>query len=353
MQPSVVRWIDALARHAAVAHVTVVTLRAGEHHLPPHVEVRVIGHDWRLGRLARFYVESVRAWWRGTDCFFVHQGGHYPLLLLPFRLLLGKPVYQWKAHPHVSRVMRLHARFCDTKLFTSTRNAFPVDLPNIRVVGQGVDTERFRIVPGPKRERWITVGRISPVKRLDEMLVALALCNRRFGTRQGLDLYGPTPAADLLHRQGLERLIRTEGLEGLVAFHPPVRQDRLPGILNAHPIFLHFCDGALDRTVVEAMACGLPVLSTNPCVGEIVPEDLRADLILPDDVNARAVAMHAALQWDAARRTQIGARLRAVVVARHGVTRLFDEIVGEMTHEDVDPKLDHPAERTDCSATAR
>ena len=80
MQPTTVRWIEALARHPAVAHVTAIAVRAGAHHLPAHVAVRSIAHRRRLGRLARFYVEILRALRRGADCFFVYQGGHYPLL---------------------------------------------------------------------------------------------------------------------------------------------------------------------------------------------------------------------------------------------------------------------------------
>ena len=354
MQPTTVRWIDALARHPAVTRVTAVALRVGEHHLPPHVEVRSIGHRRRSARLGRFYGEMLRAVRRGVDCFFVYQGGHYPLLLLPFRMLLGKPVYQWKAHPYVSPVMRLYARFCDDKVFTSTPSAFPVALPNVRVVGQGIDTDRFRIVPGPKQERWVTVGRISPVKQVDRMLRALARCNRRFGTRHGLDLYGPTPEIHLAYRQALERLVVTEGLDGLVTFHGPVRQETLPDVLGAYTIFLHFCDGALDKTVVEAMACGLPVLSTNRCVAEIVPDHLRSSLILPgDDVEAQAAGMRAAGKWDADTRAGLGEQLRSLVLERHSVARLFDKMLGEMRHENPDPELDHPTERTDCSAPAR
>ncbi len=339
MQPTTIRWLEALAGHPAVARVTAITLRRGEHHLPAHVTVRDLGRGGRLRRLARFWVEAVRAARAGADCFFVYQGGHYPLLLLPFRLALGTPVYQWWAHPRVGLTTRLYARFCDDKVFTSTPGAFPVPLPKVRVVGQGIDTERFRMIPGrPKSARWVTVGRISPVKRLDAMLRALGECNRRFGTRQGLDLYGPTPAGQDGHHAALEQIVREECLDGLVTFHGQVRQEQLPDILNDHPVFVHFCDGALDKTTVEAMACGLPVLSTNACVGEVVPGDLRPDLMLAfDDVGAQAEKMRAAIAWDEARRAAIGTRLRAVAVEGHGVVGLFDRLVREMTTCDVEP----------------
>jgi glycosyltransferase involved in cell wall biosynthesis len=354
MQPTTVRWIDALARKPTITHVTVITLRVGEHDLPQHVEVRTIGHPRRVGRLVGFCAEVFRAVRRGVDFFFVYQGGTYPALLLPVRLLLGLPVYQWKAHPHVSPSMWFYARFCDTLVFTSTTKAFPLALPNVRVVGQGIDTDRFRIIPGSKEPRWVSVGRLSPVKRLDRMLIALARCNRRFGTRQGLDFYGATPAGEASYRERLDRIVQEEELTELVTFHGPVRQDQLPAILNRYPIFLHFCTGALDKSVAEAMACGVTVLSTNRCVGEIIPADLRSDLVLPeDDVEAQAVAMHAAMGWGAERRTCTGERLRAVVVEHHDVTGLIERILGEMRHEDAGERFDHSANGMVLAGAAR
>jgi glycosyltransferase involved in cell wall biosynthesis len=335
MQATTVRWLQSLARHPAVTHVTAITLRAGEHDLPPHVEVRGNGRGPRIVRLWRFYAEVVRALRRGVDCFFVYQGGHYPLLLVPFRLLLGTPIYQWWAHPHLAPAVRLYARFCDTKVFTSTSGAFPLPLPNVRIVGQGIDTDRFRVVPGQaRRDRWVTVGRISPVKRIDAMLLALARCNRRFGIRQGLDVYGPIPEGHAAYQERLDAIVRAEGLGTLVTFHGPVRQEDLPGILGQYPVFLHFCDGALDKAAVEAMACGLPVLSTNRCVADVVPDALKPDVILSaDDVDAQAEAMYAAHQWDDVRRRRLGEQLRAVVVAHHEVAGLFDRMLTEMAPE--------------------
>ncbi len=334
MQPTTVSWLEALAAKPRVERIDVLALRVGEHALPAHVRVRRIGGRTRLGTLARFYAGVLAALARGLDAFFIYQGGPYPILLWPFRLLLGTPIYQWKAHPHVSRTMRLCARFIDTKVFTSTPHAFPMALDTLRVVGQGIRTDVFRIVPGPKVRRLVTVGRVAPVKRLDHMLRAVAAANRRRGVPIGLDVIGPIE--DLpAHVAALDRLIAAEGLAGHVSFHGPVRQEELPAVLGRYPLFLHFCAGALDKTVVEAMACGVPVLSTNPCVAEVLPPDLRDLLLLPEgDADGQAARILALLDAGEARWREIGRRLRDVVVADHDVSGLFDRILSEMTHED-------------------
>jgi glycosyltransferase involved in cell wall biosynthesis len=334
MQPTTVSWIETLAGKPGVERVDVLALRVGEHGLPPNVRVRRVKGSSRLATVLRFYGGVLAALARGLDAFFVYQGGPYPLLLLPFRLLLGTRIYQWKAHPHASRTMRLTARFVDTKVFTSTRHAFPMALSTLRVVGQGIRTDVFTILPGAKLRRLVTVGRIAPVKRIDLMLRALGEANRGAAVPLGLDLVGPVEDVPD-HVEALRRIVVEEGLGDLVAFRGPVRQEELPAILNRHAVFLHFCDGALDKTVAEAMACGLPVLSTNACVAEILPPDLRALLILPEgDVEGQAARILAVAGAGEERLREIGRRLRDVIVANHGVSRLFDRIVAEMTDGD-------------------
>jgi glycosyltransferase involved in cell wall biosynthesis len=328
-----VRWIEVLSRHPAVKQLTVLALRTGEHQLPPQVTIRRIGNGGPVRSLARFYLEVARALRRGADAFFVHQGGPYPVLLLPAKVLLRKPIYHWKAHPYVSRLTAFEARWCDDLVFTSSSGAFPLDLPNRRIVGQGVDTEMFRITQVEKSQDLVTSGRIAPVKRIDQMIRAIAEANRGHGARYRFDLYGSSKGQEA-YEDKVRSLIEKEGLESLVLLHGPTRQDELPGILNRHRVFLHFSAGAIDRAAVEAMACGLPVLTSNANVAGLIPSALRPELVVPqEDTAAQAEALHLLLSTPGDRLAEIGRELREVVVREHGVEGLFDRIVAEVEQD--------------------
>jgi glycosyltransferase involved in cell wall biosynthesis len=328
---STVRWIEEFAKKPQVEQMTVITLRGETFALPSNVEVHAIRGRNRLVTLARFYREVTRAVLRGVDCFFIYQGGPYPVLLLPFKLLMGKPIYQWKAHPYIGPMMHLYARFCDTKVFTSTRHAFPLRLPNVRVVGQGIDTAQFCIGPSPKMGNLVTVGRIAPSKQLDVMLKALAQCNHRYGTSYRLDIYGPILKMNDEYEQYLRALVEQLNLSVFVSFRGAVPQHQLPEILNRYRLFLSFSKTALDKSVVEAMACGLPVISINPCVEEILPEHLRPLLMVPaTDVDNQAQTIHHLLSSDDRQLSEIGQALRNVAVRDHSVTSLIDKILTEM-----------------------
>jgi glycosyltransferase involved in cell wall biosynthesis len=329
------RWVEVLAGKGAVDRVFVLALRTGRYRLPGNVEVREFGARNRPATLARFYREVVRALRGGIDCFFIHQGGPYPLLLLPLKLVLTKPVYQWKAHPLIGRAMAFYARWCDTKVFTSTRAAFPMELPKVRVVGQGIDTEFFRVMDVTKSADLVTVGRVSPIKRVAEMASAVAAANGRYGTSYRLDVVGPILPGDERYLAQVLRLIADRGAGESIRFTGPIDQGELPQVLNRHRAFLHFSDGALDRSAAEAMACGLPVISTNDAVKEILPAELRALLIAGrDDPASQADTLHRVLTMSATDLLQIGRRLRQVVTQDHSVEMLFDRILAEMGASD-------------------
>ena len=76
------------------------------------------------------------------------------------------------------------------------------------------------------------------------------------------------------------------------------------------------------------MACGLPVISTNSSVNEIMPDDLRPDLITDgasDEAQARTI--HALLIRPDAELAEIGGRMRRLAVDEHSVDRLFERIL--------------------------
>lgn len=325
-----VRWIDALAARPEIESLRVLTLDGGTLPGRPGLAMRTFRRGSKLATLRQFYREAGAAVRDGTDAFLVYQGGPYPLLLWPFTLLRGIPIYYWKAHPHISLWTRLSA-LAATRVFTSTPAAFPLALPHRRVLGQGVDVRTFSPHPQPAAADLVTVGRIAPAKGLDDMLRAVARCNARFGSRTTLDIYGPTLSEDGAYARRLEALAGMAELSGLVAFRGAVHQDSLPAILGRYRLFLNFSTTALDRTVVEAMACGLPVLSTNRAVAQILPPNLRDMLMVPeDDTDAQAEAMHRLLTLDPPARERLSTALRDLIVREHNLELLIGRIVQEM-----------------------
>jgi glycosyltransferase involved in cell wall biosynthesis len=326
-----VRWIRALAAHPAVEHIHVLTRQHGRALLPYNVTIRQFGASNWPRTVLGFYREATRLPRRAADVFFVAQGGPYPALLLPIKLITRRPIYQWKAHPHISPRMRFYARYCDDLIFTPTPGSFPMDLDSVRVVGHGIDTELF--APGLDRSRrdLAAVGRVAAVKRLDLAIDALAVCRDRWALELTLDIFGPCASKDAAYRRQLGELIDARGLQDQVVFRGQVDHADLPEVLGQYRATINLSQTAFDKAAGESMAVGVPVITTNGCTAEMLPEDLRilltVDLDHADEADGVAEAMREVMLWDDERQATIGRRLRETIVEGHSLDSLFDKIV--------------------------
>ncbi len=318
-----VSWIEEFSKNSAIEKLTVLTLRRGDFNFSEKVGVRHV----RGGKLAKFinFYREILKHIKETDYFFIYMGGPYPLLLLPFKLFWRKPVYQWKSHPRIGPMMRFYAYFCDNLIFASTKNAFPLKSRKVRIVGQGVDTEEFRPLGLDKAGDLVTVGRISPVKRLEKAIKLLASYNRKYQTPLKLHIYGPVLEKDKAYADSLKNLSQILGVEDLVQWHGRTKHDELPQILNSHRVFVSFNDGALDKAVVEALACGLPVLTPNNCVEEILPEAIKEKFIIKgEDIEDQMEKLDKALLFDKP------GDLSLIVKEGHSIKSLIFKIISEI-----------------------
>ena len=227
--------------------------------------------------------------------------------------------------------MQFYALFCDTKIFTSTPSAFPLPSPKVRIVGAGQDTTRFRPTQREPESDVITVGRIAPVKDLERTIRLVSECSEQNGCSHNLNIYGAVYTQEQTYHEGLVKLTEELGLSDRVRFRGTVRQDDLPAILGRHRALLSFSNTGLDGALLEAMACAVPVLSTNARLNEFLPEDLRALLILPlDDRKAQVSMLHRMLTISQTERDKLGKAEREFIVRDHSIEAQFDRIVAEM-----------------------
>lgn len=317
-------WIRALANDPRVSHVMVFARYARPTELPENVSVHSLRkRKGRAGMVMDFVSATT---FRGQpDFYFISQGGPYPALLLAHRLLLRRPIYQWKAHAHISPRMRFYAHFCDDLVFTATPSSFPLDIPNRRVVGHGIDVDTFHPSSSPPSKDLALVGRLSPVKRIERALHLIAAAKEQ-GLAWSLDVIGPEGASDYV--SSLLELTHSLRIQDQVSFVGPVPHASLAARLPTYRACLSFSQGALDKTSVEAMASGVPVLTTNSATLEAIPKELRAQLHLPEcDVARQQQLVRQQLEAGPTGRSVVGATLRSSVIANHSLGPFFGKIL--------------------------
>ncbi|MFN5167366.1 MAG: glycosyltransferase [Pseudomonadota bacterium] len=179
-----------------------------------------------------------------------------------------------------------------------------------RVVGNGVDLLRF--APQPRaacRERLglpadapvlVTVGGLVERKGFHRVIELLPALRMRWPGLHYLVVGGPSPEGDWTAR--LQAQVRELGLQDCVRFTGPLEPDALAGVLSAADVFvLPTRNEGWANVLLEAMACGLPVVATD--VGgnaEVVCRPELGTVVPFGDAPALEAALHEALArpWD-------------------------------------------------------
>jgi teichuronic acid biosynthesis glycosyltransferase TuaC len=168
----------------------------------------------------------------------------------------------------------------------------------MRVVYNGIDTEKFSpsaSASAGKSARMIFVGNLIEGKQIDILIRAIDRLKTRFPLT--LDVYGSGPM-----QKQYQRLTQQLNLTHLVKFMGHIENDVLAEILkNYNLLVLPSRYETFGVVLIEAMACGLPVVATAVgAVPEIVDSDEVGILAQPDNIDSLAQAIEKALirQWD-------------------------------------------------------
>ena len=332
-----------VARSAPAAYVGTVLFAVGRPRLSTGYATcttrRCLAHAVRLAAAVR------RARRAGTPVRHVHAHfAHDPALvaLLTSRLT-GVPysvtahardLYQIPPESLLARAARASAfvTCCEANADYLRQVLPPTDQGRLRVIHHGVELDRFRPVPAPAESdpvELLSVGRLVEKKGFPDLLRACALL-RTDGHRFRLRVYGDGPL-----RERLEDLRDRHGLAGIVEFLGERAGDEIVRAFSRADIFALTpyvtADGDRDgvpNVLVEAMACGLPVVATRTGgVPEIVRDGHNGLLVKPRDVPGIAAAL-ATLLTDPRRRRVMGRAARRTVEADYDVDVAARELVG-------------------------
>lgn len=103
----------------------------------------------------------------------------------------------------------------------------------------------------------ICLARLHHIKRIDRLIEAFALISDRLPTIWHIDIYG-----DGEEKEKLESLIKSKKLCGRVNIYSPIEEVYLE-YKRSQMAVLSSDSESFSLVIVEAMACGLPVVSTN------------------------------------------------------------------------------------------
>ncbi len=257
------RWVEEFAKHCD--KVTVICLQKGECTLPANVAVYSLGKEAgksRLTYLVTFY-QLIWTLSHEYDSVFVHMNQIYVILGALFWRVQKKKVGLWYAHGSVSCSLKLSEKMTDV-VFTCSSNSFSVKSNKVKVTGHGIDVDHFKIASKLKTNDLVTVGRITKAKNLIELIDILSQIRKSHDVT--LSIIGSAiTREDIKYEVDLKHYIASNNLSAKVNFIGNIFQSVLPEHLNQSKVFVTTArNGSLDKAMLEAMACGLPVVSLAP-----------------------------------------------------------------------------------------
>ena len=290
-------WLLALATRFET--VEVVCLKEGRHALPSNVRTHSLGKEKGAQTSVVYALRFLRYAWqlrREYDAVFVHMNPEYVVLAGWWWRLLGKRVVLWYTHRQVNLKLRIAAMLASA-IATAAPESLRLKSNKIRVIGHGIDTAAFESArDGSLREppTLVSVGRITPIKRLEILIDAIAALKGR-GISTELALVGePVYGADRAYREGLKAQARKLGIESSVHFRGALPYEDMPAIYRGADFSVSLAPtGGVDKAVLESMAAGAIPLVANHAFAPLLGTDTDALIFEPDagDLSAKLAAL--------------------------------------------------------------
>lgn len=207
-----------------------------------------------------------------------------------------------------------------------------VDMPE---VGRIAATAEVSKAGGGERKKALFLGRIYPVKGLPMLVEAWARV-RPHGWI--LQIAGPDEAG---HRTEVEQAVCAAGLAEIISFLGPLEDQAKRSALFAADLFvLPTHSESFGMAIAEALAHGLPVLTTTGAPWPMLPERGCGWWVEPT-VDGITEGLRLATSLDSTTLQAIGAKGRALVAAEFGWERVAKQFVSTYENVIAHKNVDH------------
>lgn len=315
-------WMEALAKRVRLL-IIITPLYSPQTNLSNNVKVVGLNPRRRLYRRIYYHWQLIKAVPK-VDVIFCHMIPGFVISLWPIAVIYRKPIVLWYAHGEVSLTLKI-AHLLANRVVTSSPDGFRIKSNKVNIIGQGIDANLFR----PRKRKLnrtknlLFVGRISPVKRIETLIRAMEL----IPLRSQLWIVGaPASQSDQIYYRKIIHLIKKTRTASKIKLIGPVSYRDLPKYYQRADVFVSDSQtGSLDKTILEAMACAVPVVISIPAFRQLFNHELKAKcLYRPGDYQVLAMQATRLLKRQQPVLTD---QLRQIVVHDHNLDKFIAKLV--------------------------
>ncbi|MBI2670132.1 MAG: glycosyltransferase family 4 protein [Candidatus Yanofskybacteria bacterium] len=335
-----VGWINELSRY--LPRIIVVTQSMGVFDPADNLSVFSIEKKQNpnpVSRILKFWILLWRLR-RDYDGVFVIMAPSWVIASSFLTKILEKKLYLWYAVWRGNWKLRLAEKLVD-KIFCSVPGAFPFKTNKLVLIGQGIDTEKFKVQSlkfkvGGGAFKIVSVGRISPVKRLEILIKAIAELskfNPMLLRNIVLEIVGGAANKnDDKYLIELRELSQKLGIAGKIKWLGQMPHTQMPKYYQEADVVVNMTQaGSFDKAMLEAMASGVLVLSSNRAWLKFFDDELQEQLLFgQDDPHDLAKKLIEVLNLDEETKARLRQKLRDMIINHHSQKQWTQKLVASI-----------------------
>lgn len=280
-------WLVSLSKQFSVKELRVVAFDSSK----TSIDNTSISRIYFLSKWKRLIAFKKTIIKNPCSVVFVHMTPIWVLVGFFIWKLQGSRIVLWYTHGSDSFLLRIAVSLADVTL-TATPEAFPFRHSRVHAVGHAVGDRFFSVSRKPRPEdRFfvLSVGRISRIKGVIQTIRFFA------------EIYKQEPRARLMcigqqidpeYLREVKNVIHELSLGEVVQLEEPKSYTQMPEVYANSDLLLHMSEtGSLDKVVIEALASGCPVLSTNLATKEAFGSDWYWDRSLDTIASDHALSL--------------------------------------------------------------
>jgi len=323
---------EALKRHPLVSKLSIVSLQGKGRFEKRGIPIFCVGSDEfsPFMKLVHFYkvvLSVIKA--ENPDLFYLYMCPTVAVPLYPIKLIYRIPVVQWFGHSIYTTITRLSLLKLSDLWFNSNKSMAPFNVGHLRLVGQGVKKEDFFYKENAEKVfDIITVGRITPVKKIEQVLEVIKVCKETFGHKYSLNICGDAfVEKDRKYKEHLIKLVSDYNLEDQVVFSGMVDRKKIVDHIQKSRLFLFLVEGGVGKASLESIACGVPVVISSPEAQDFFGPELSEWFLCEKDILSVSKAVNRILQAPMIQYLSLCKKSEQLFLTRYTMEKFFDRIV--------------------------
>lgn len=248
--------------------VYIITLANGNYNLPENVFVYSLGKERdnsKISRFFNFYKYLFKLIPQSTGVF-AHMSPIFVIASWPVAFIFRKKIVLWYLHRSVTFRLKVAEKLC-YKIVTADKGSIKFKSKKILETGHGINVEKFKTERSwdkSGRLKILSVGRISPIKNYETLIGAAGILREEKSDFEIKIIGRPVMPGDQNYLDKLKEMTNRLKVGDIINFAGFMLYSRISEEYKAADLVVGMTpQGGIDKAILEAMASGALVLTSN------------------------------------------------------------------------------------------